>query len=359
MREIHCIMAVWGETYLRQFLELSLPSQLSAANLPALAGRYDASYSIYTDSAGASSIKEHAGFQALSRLMPVRFIVDDAQISDDKFNPLMAFHNRSIRTASESDAALLFLAPDFVLADGVVARIAEVHAAGKRAVFTLTPRLKAEDAARDLAKFHDAASGALTISPREMAGVVMSHLHPIERSYTWGPAFSSFPIHAYWPVGEEGFLARCFYLHPIFVDPMQRGEFPAITIDADFVERACPDMDDVHVVRDSDELLCVELSRAAAGDANAVGKPWGAKAWPYARWACVHANPKYDSVLHHWLFQHEIRIHSGEMKRKWRSRSRKSSRVARMVRFYMMLIRNRKSLADMAAYWRDTAVSRD
>jgi len=321
-----------------------------------LVGRYDATYSIYTNEDGASRIRAYEGFQALSQLMHVRFIVDDAQISDDKFNALMVFHNQSIATAAKSRAALLFLAPDFVLADGAVAQIAEIHAAGKRAVFTLTPRLKAEDAAQELAGFRDTASGNLCISTREMAGVVLSHLHPIEKTYFWGPTFSSFPIHAYWSGGKDGFLARCFYLHPIFVDPVDLEAIPAITIDADFVERACPDLDNVYVVRDSDELLCVELSKAAAEDLNAVKEQWNANALQYAKWACVHANPKYDSILHHWLFQHEIRIHAGEMDKTWRQQSRKSSWIARLVRFYMMLIRNRKSLADMVAYWKETAV---
>jgi hypothetical protein len=166
-----------------------------------------------------------------------------------------------------------------------VARIAEVHAAGKRAVVTLTPRLKAEDAARDLAKFHDAASGALTISPREMAGVVMSHLHPIERSYTWGPAFSSFPIHAYWPVGEEG-SSLAVLLHPILSIPCNAGSFRRSRSTPISSSGPARIMDDVHVVRDSDECSAVGVVAGCGGDANAVATR-GARRLAYARWACV------------------------------------------------------------------------
>ena len=46
--QVHLIMAVWGRSYVDLFLDLSLPSQLSARNLPEASQKGNLLYKIFT-----------------------------------------------------------------------------------------------------------------------------------------------------------------------------------------------------------------------------------------------------------------------------------------------------------------------
>ena len=65
----------------------------------------------------------------------------------------------------------------------------------------------------------------------------------------------------FWPVMDEGFLMRCFHLHPVLINP--RGNFPdfSFTIDGSaFVQQACPDLNDLHIVDDSDDVMYFSIA---------------------------------------------------------------------------------------------------
>ena len=58
---------VWGEPFVQNFVETTLPAQLSPGNLPALSRAADVTYHIYTDraseaalTAGAQDARDHA-----------------------------------------------------------------------------------------------------------------------------------------------------------------------------------------------------------------------------------------------------------------------------------------------------------
>ncbi len=348
-KTIHCIMAVWGESYTRLFLDVSLPSQLAPGNIPAIAGVYDVVYYVYTTEADAVTIRRHPAYARLAGLVRVEIICDDDSITTDKFAPLITFHNRSILHAAKSRAALLFLAPDFVLADGGLQHLAELHAGGKRAIFTLTPRMLREQSLPALLAGFNEETQSIDLPPQVLAGLALQHLHPIEQSYFWGESFSSFPIHAYWRSGGEAIIAHCFYLHPIFVDPEISTVTPVITIDADYVDRCIQSRSAVHVVQDSDEFLCVELSSARMGDANATQPPWAATVWQYANWARTHTNPVYESALHHWLFEQQVCLHTcgrANLDRKTMAEAQGiARRVVRLIHLGRALRRVKKTAA--------------
>jgi hypothetical protein len=179
----------------------------------------------------------------------------------------------------------------------------------------------------------------------------LKHLHSIEKTYFWGSQFSSFPIHAYWPVNEEGLTARCYYLHPLLINPLVKYVLPNITIDADYVDLACSNRSYIYIVQDSDELCCFELTGAAAHDANATKPSTPAKEINYARWAAVHANPVFNSLLHHMYFQVPIRIHSGPMTKNWLKVERQAKKIAQRVRLWTFLLRRHGNLTNALDFY--------
>jgi hypothetical protein len=338
--KIHIIMAVWGLDYLDMFLNVSLPSQLSPGNLPALEQMDGIQYNIFTTEEDAAIIRRHPAFSRLASMVKTEIIFFNRIAGDDKFAPLMRLHNQAIKMADLENAALIFLSPDFVLSDGTLSRLIHLKKEGYRAVLLLTLRLIRETFIPDLlASYPPGDDQSITIAPRELSKVALGHLHPIEQSYVWGKKLSSFPIHAYWPVDYEGLIARCFFLHPIMVNPLIKFISPQITVDADYIDLVCPDISKIYFVRDSDEIACFEMSGHSVQDANAKDPPIVASAWSCAKWANIHANPVFTSPLHHYCFQVPIRIHGGHISPKWMRQENVSRRIARRIKWFLLILR--------------------
>lgn len=342
---VHCILAVWGKVYTDIFLRCSLPSQLAEGNLPALRDNPHARYRLFTTEADLAVMRQAPVFQRLTDLLRVEFapipaLADRTADAGDKLDLLARCHNAAIRQADREDASLIFLSPDFVFSTGCLAYGLRRWERGDNVVYTLTPRLVRESALAELDAARPDAAGSNTtgqggFAPEDLGDIALHHLHPIEKSYFRGATLVSFPIHVYWPAGDEGFVAHCAYLHPLFVRPLRRGELPRITIDADYVDRCCPDQSHIHVVDDAARMLCVELSAAALPDLNSQERGQGFPATPlrFARWAVVNANPVCDSLQHHWLLQHAIRIHGRRHSETlWRTAEHDARRFMRAVR---------------------------
>lgn len=347
MGKMHLIMAVWGKPYIDQFLKISLPSQLAPGNLPSLKNDPRFTYKIYTTLEDGIYLSQQKIFKKLTKLISTKIISVEKIQSDDKFSPLMDFHNKAIQEADAENAALIFLSPDFVFADGTLSKLIELWAAGYRAVMVLTLRLIEETAKVELInEYYDKKNQTLTVAPGNLVQTCLKHLHPIEKTYFWGDRFSSFPIHAYWPVHNAGLAARCYYLHPLMVNPLVKHVLPNITIDADYIDLACPNRSLIHIVQDSDELCCFELTSAATHDTNAPKPAAPAKVINYAHWANVHANPVFNSLLHHMYFQVPIRIHSGPITKEWLKVENRARRVAWCVRLWTFFFRRHGNITN-------------
>lgn len=336
-QQVHFIMAVWGRAYVDMFLDVALASLLAPNNIPAVAwcDDLDPRFKVYTSCDDMDYMQEHPRFQKLQRLVAVEIIPVDDSFGGDKFSPLIQLHNRSIYEAEDQDAVLVFLSPDFIMADGAIWRLIEIWAEGYRSVMILTLRLNHDSMRAELAKrFPVAKDASLTIKARELVALALPHLHDIEKGYFWDTGESCFPIHSYWPVEDEGLTARCFYLHPILVAPSFTHVYPKGTIDADFVDRTC-NQHEVYIVQDSDELTCFELSSKKMRDENsAIRSPVKRTPRSFAKWSLVNANPAYPLLHHHWFFQARIRIHSGVQSPLWKEAEKKASSLASRVKLW-------------------------
>ena len=136
-------------------------------------------------------------------------------------------------------------------------------------------------------------------------------------------AFSSYPVAAYWRIGSQGLLARCFHLHPLMVDPMRDITLVG-TNDGHYLAGACPDFSRVHVVTDSDELQMFEMTTVRR-EFLKLGSP-GASPWQ----AAMLAAKCDDLQLRHWQ-QHAIRIHADDFDEQWTTAARSAERFVGQV----------------------------
>jgi hypothetical protein len=314
------VTPVWGRSYTRLFLDVSLPTFLAAGNLPALAGA-DPVYRIYTTAADAPPIRESVAVAALRKLMPVEINIITEAIAD-KYARMSFCHKMAIERADERGAAIVFLAPDAVAADGSLAALSRLADAGKRVAFGIGIRLHLEKVVPLLEQLRDA-SGAISIAPRELMRISLEHLHPITLKHIWGDGPGEMIANnLFWRVPGEGLLGRCFHVLPLMVYPRNKRAPFVSTIDDDYVQAACPDPADWHIVTDSDEMLFCELSTITS---DIPGTPRSLE-------NLIGFSELYASATHRVAAKAHILMHAGtRTPALWEVAARESDRVMNAV----------------------------
>ncbi len=226
---LHFVVPVWGESYVKTFLDCCLPAQLSPANIPVLGAGGNHCYTIYTTRSDYDRIAASAVFRALQRAITVTVEFLDAALvsardapADTKYRVKSNCYRHSLQRAGERRAAVVALNADILLANGFVRTAVDLLSRGKRVIEVPGPRALRDPIGRTLnARYRGADGVSITIEPTELAALWMRHIHPqLEMHVVEGPAGAPFhPSHLYWPVGEEGVVLRGFHLYPIVIDP--------------------------------------------------------------------------------------------------------------------------------------------
>src|SRR4029077_19411784 len=141
----------------------------------------------------------------------------------------------------------------------------------------------------------------LPLDNRSLCKRALEHLHPGTENMFWGSKpFSGTPYQIYWR-NEDTLVSRCIHMHPI----LMKGTVGKVrSIDGGGILGF--DTGDCHIVTDSDEFACFELS-----DENYVWykKPMEDMSKDYInRWMKRKGNH-----MHKWFFEHDCYIHSGEL----------------------------------------------
>jgi hypothetical protein len=306
MDRFHFIAAVWGDGHTGLFLDIGLPSLLSANNLPAMAGGDGARFQIFTRDADRARIEAAPVLKRLRQVIEVEFTSIDGAIGN-VHETMSRCHRAGLVRAAASGAAAVFIPPDCIWADGAFASLERIAAGGARVVHMTGIRLDRDSFAPAVIEAARAADGcALTIAPRALARLGLRHLHAIARLSFFrehGPGLM--PTNLFWSVGADGILARCFHLHPLMVRPSSASTGFVTTIDDDLALLSNPDGEGDYIVTDSDELLAFEMSPPD----HRVGADYRAGSVDdIAAWAELGMNRR-----HRALVGATIRIHGGDI----------------------------------------------
>jgi hypothetical protein len=305
----HFVVPVWGAEYTRCFVDLCLPTFLAAGNIPALPLLERHVFQIHTTLADCAIIEASASYRLLKQYMRVEFNrirVPNPARNANRFSVQSDCYRRAIRKADAADQAMIFVTPDMIVADGSLRALAEIaDRPGVRTVLGTGVRLVKEMAAERLSnRQHCSDSGdALTIAPRDLVRMMFATMHPIAKSHFLDNEKGEVILaNLYWRASEEALVARCFYLHPFMVYPRVKNAQFTNSVDSDYVEAACPDPADTHVIADSDEFFVCEVSPASrTQDGQSLAKPA-----ELVRWMRQWTTPR-----HRALIEHVIRIHTG------------------------------------------------
>ncbi len=311
------VIAVWGSTFTRVFLDVCVPNQLTPGNIGALP--VGSRYRVFTSREDVSALEASPALQRVNETIPVDIVVmrELSSESRNRFNRLTACHRRALTEAAESHAGLIFLMADHLISEGAFAAALRRHAQGSRAIMCSGIRVNREAFVESL----EARGGVRGVPSRELVAAAMPNLHAFTHTHMiHSERTSVLPIGVCWPVGTEGILARFCYLHPLLVDPPHREVLPDGTLDEHYIKRACPSRDQVHVVDNSDELQIFEMSQAEAAFTET-------RPGRMSRWRAAQMISRCDTHQQSYWTQ-PIRIHSGDLGPSWSSVEAQSARFA-------------------------------
>ncbi len=326
MKRFCCVTQVWGHSYTDFFLKVCLPSQLWPNNLVHFVQNSESVYRIYTTEQDAETIQASDAYATLSSLMPIEikhmnFEGSLNQNEDVKYTIMNEMHRDSIRTIRQQESALIAIQPDFIFADGAFRHLLKIAESGKKAIMVTGLRLTEETLYPEILQKYSKDGNLQPISSRELVKLAMKHLHPDTQSLFWDTTKSnSDPSWLIWKVANQGLLVRSFHMHPMMIDPVDRSIEPEVTLDADYLLKACPNFDDIHVVEDSDDFVVFEASsmyqRTECTKSGAITIP------QVARWVRNRANEHHRE---HARFT--TRLHTEDLSDEWQDAEKRSESV--------------------------------
>ena len=331
------VTAVWGDEFIDLFLDVCIPNQLSSRNLPALPA--GSRYRVFTKSVDVPRLSASVRLAEVRRILPVDIVEVDPDAGEagkagkpgqirNRYKMMTDCHRRAVADAAKTETALIFLAPDFVLAEGTIETLVRIHAGGSRAVLSANLRLARSEFIAALAGREPA------MPPRELVRLAMRYLHPATKSLMVGAASANdFPTSVNWPVHSEngdleGILVRATHMHPLLLDPTRRSELPRATIDGHYLMRCGLKLRECHLVDDSDDLVVFELTPSGRNIRND-GRGGGVSMFRLA--AVVSRCDRYQ--LSHW--GRPVRLHSEDLDKRWAAVDIGSGQFARKLERYL------------------------
>jgi hypothetical protein len=256
------ITMAWGESYIGYLLEITIPALLAAGNLPALAGEFDCEFVLVTETQFFDRVARSGSIHDLLRFADLRLVPIDDLLSPWYGITLTYALVRGFADlgSAMTDTHLIFLNADFIVADGSYRKLAKVIKAGPRLVVSPSYCMDLEATIDMLRERRDPVTGALSISKRELAEIIISHRHNTIRAKTVNQQM--FRIHRYdqfyWYVDEKTLLARQMPIAVIYMRPERvLTEMPTFW-DYGVISEYCPTTEPC-VLGDSDDFLMAEL----------------------------------------------------------------------------------------------------
>ena len=130
------ITMAWGERYIEELLEITIPALLAAGNLPALAGDFECELVVVTETRFFDRIARSVSILELLRFADLRLVPIDDLLSPWYGITLTYALVRGFADlgSAMTNTHLIFLNADFIVADGSYRRLAEVIKRGERLV---------------------------------------------------------------------------------------------------------------------------------------------------------------------------------------------------------------------------------
>lgn len=264
--EVQVVLPVWGRSYVRQFLDLCLPTLLAQGNVPALAQFAPCTFVLMTRQRDAATITSHPLWPLLEACCRIRIDLIDDLVSRSSSTVLTLAYARAIRTrgAAMADTCFLLLVSDYVVADGSLRNAAARIFAGASGVLAGNFQITVEGGRKRILDHADPLDRVVSIASRDLVELALSTLHPATIANTVdGPAaHDPSGNRLFWQVDERCMIGRFFLMHMIALRPEVTRFVVGAPSDYGLIPELCPS-GAVVAITDSDEYMTVECQPAS------------------------------------------------------------------------------------------------
>ena len=256
------ITMAWGDRYIDDLVEITIPALLAPGNLPAFCEQFDCEFVIVTETRLFDRLARSAAIAALLNFADLRLVPIDDLLSPWYGITLTYALVRGFADlgVAMTETHLVFLNADFIVADGSYRKLAEIIKRGERLVVSPSYCMNLEDTIDALRRRRDPASWALSLSRRELADIIIANRHNTIRAKTVNQQM--FRIHRYdqfyWYLDEKTLLGRQMPIAVVYMRPERvLTEMPTFW-DYGVISEYCPTIKP-WVFADSDDFLMGEL----------------------------------------------------------------------------------------------------
>lgn len=267
-RPFHLITVFWGERFRRYFLDYLVASLLAPGNLPMLNSQGLCKFLIATYPEDWQAMQDDPRFLALWHYIEPTFLqIPPCPIGVHGCTHMGVGHKIACEIAHKEQAFAAILAPDSIISDGAIAALMRHAENGKKLVWApACLRLAEEPFLRELTAMAVIGHRGLVIvaSGAQLAEASIRSLHSAARPFEWDapyvPTNRGQPC-VFWRVsGNDGFLIYCLSWAPLLIDyaavPIHDTScLETWTSDGDYCFKNLGEIDALHIVRDSDELV--------------------------------------------------------------------------------------------------------
>ena len=259
MKPFHFVTAVWGKTYTKIFINITLPSLLSEGNIPVVSVRRKCYYIIYTTTNDECIIKESNSYKELMLYASVKFERLISTQDENKYKIASDCYLAASKFISKAGHIVVYIIPDAVSADGGISKLSEIFEEGIRAVLICNIRLIKENIVPQLDQYRE--KNAINVKPRELTQLAIDHIHPIMKNHMFDDAEWEFhPSFFIWPVEKRGFILYNVHPQPFAIDLDGIDLNFTSTIDDDLLGQLNLPQEHIRMINDSDDILFFELS---------------------------------------------------------------------------------------------------
>jgi len=262
--KVNYLLAVWGEQFIRQFMDLSLRTLLSQGNIPAMAAEADSTFTFLTRRADRKIFANHPMFKRLEAFCRVEFIVIDDLIFAGNYSATLTLaYERGMRQGGESrmlSTYFIYLVADYVMADGAISNLLPHMKAGVSGITAGNFQVVEEDLLEAFIARIDPITGVLTIPPRELMRMTLPHLHPLTTANIVNQDYShtQHTNRLFWRLDEGTLVGRFYLRHMLAIKPELSDYVIGASCDYSFIAEMCPSGNVVDIA-DSDEYCVIEL----------------------------------------------------------------------------------------------------
>lgn len=255
---------LWGSSYAEDYLKLCLPCYLAAGNFPSVSKKHRINYQFHCDTFAKTTLENSPLFAKLREFVTIDMNVISAEAfsGGNHHNVMNDCHQKIIVRSYEMDAAIVFLQPDTIIGADTFGNAVKYIEQGKRVVYVGCLSADADEIRAELPNMLNSEDSLSSEhGGRSLCKKFLPHLCTWNKIFFINsPVTADLPVQVTFPKDESNLLVH--YIsgpHGYIIYPTKKAS-SKYTMDCLFPYDACPDVEKIHLVQDSDECIVLEFA---------------------------------------------------------------------------------------------------